>query len=291
MNGKGSLRLDFLDVYGNRPTDRVDVSLKHTVLAVSPKVRDHTTSKRLVIADLEATQGGMYSVLVYPMRHRPVSRFVRIREGQTTNERLVLPIEPDKVSEVEFPSHDALPDDLKKVLEDSKVEGYEEKQGADLFQVLDNFRKAGLLNLYWKMQRTSFQNGRNVFSYASSLKRARGDRIFVTVQKDLRDEVKNSISYRLFHEVSGALHTPPPEYSTVDSFKTRDKYGNLQLTFFAKASTLEFLVDADIDDAQGVEHVFQVVGHSITGGKTHPYDIHEILTQHQGIDPGYRLIV
>jgi len=291
MNGKGKLRLDFLDVHGARPSDRVDVSLSHTVLALSPRVRDSDASKGLVIADLDATQSGIYSVLVYPMRHRPVSRFVRISEDQTTNESFVLPVDPEKVSAVEFPPYEGLQDDLKKVLQASKAEGYEDRQGGDLYQALDNFRKAGLLNLYWKMQRTSFQNGRNVFSYVSSLRRVRGDRFFAMVQKELRDEVKNSISYRLFHEVPGALHTPPPDFSPVDSFKTWDKYGNLQLTFFSRIDTLEFIVDADIDDAQGIEHIFQVIGHSLTHHETHPYDIHEILIQYQRIDPTYRLLV
>jgi len=291
VNGKGKLRLDFLDVYGNRPNDRADISVKHTVLAHSPRVRDHHTAKRLQITGLDSTQGGLYSVLVYPMRHRPVSRFVRITEDRSTKESFILPADPAKVSATEFPSYESLHDDLKQVLGDSTVEGYEEKRAADLYDALDDVRKAGLLNLYHKMQATWFQKGRSVFSYVSSLTRVRGDRVFASVQKDLRDEVKNSISSNLFHEVSGGLHTPPPGFALTDSFKTWDKYGNLQLTFFCKRETLEFIVDADIDDAQGVEHIFQVVSHAVTGGETHPYDIHEILVEYQKIDPGYRLVV
>jgi hypothetical protein len=33
MDGKGNLFLDFLDVYGERPDDRVDVTLKHRELS------------------------------------------------------------------------------------------------------------------------------------------------------------------------------------------------------------------------------------------------------------------
>jgi hypothetical protein len=110
------------------------------------------------------------------------------------------------------------------------------------------------------------------------------------VAKELRDEVKNSVASGLFHEVSGKLHTPPPGFVAADSFKTLERYGNLQITFFCKPETLEFLADVDIDDAQGIEHVFQVVRNRLSGGETHPYDIHEILLQHQRLDPGYRLI-
>jgi hypothetical protein len=50
------------------------------------------------------------------------------------------------------------------------------------------------------------------------------------------------------------------------------------------------MADIDIDDAAGVEHVFQVVRNSITGKPTHPYYIHDILLRHQEIDPGYKFL-
>ena len=48
---------------------------------------------------------------------------------------------------------------------------------------------------------------------------------------------------------------------------------------------------ADIDDAAGLEHLFQVLRNELTGRPTHPYDIHEILIKHQMLDPGYELVV
>ena len=136
-----------------------------------------------------------------------------------------------------------------------------------------------------------FQNGRDVFYYIQSLTRLRGDRFFAKVEGYLRDETKNSIAYELFYEAPGQMHTPPPGFTLADSFKTFDPYGNLQLTFFCKEETLEFLIDADIDDAQGIGHIFQVLGHLLTGGETHPYDIHEILIYHQKIDAHYEFVV
>jgi hypothetical protein len=92
-------------------------------------------------------------------------------------------------------------------------------------------------------------------------------------------------------EVPAMLHIPPPNFVALDSFKTADRYGNLQITFFTRPERLEFIADIDIDDAQGIEHVFQVVDHSVLSTETHPYDIHEIMLEYQKLDPGYRLFV
>ncbi|MCI0553639.1 MAG: hypothetical protein L0287_22050, partial [Anaerolineae bacterium] len=62
-------------------------------------------------------------------------------------------------------------------------------------------------------------------------------------------------------------------------------------TFFSNPNTLDFIVDADIDDANGIGHIFQVAEHELTGSITHPYDIHQILFYYQRIDPGYNLVV
>ena len=189
------------------------------------------------------------------------------------------------------PDFGGLADDLQTLLENSpRVEGLEGKVGAELYRALSNIQKAGLLNLHAKMQHTAFDNKRMIFSYINSLNRIRGDRFFAGVDKDLRDTTINAISDDLFHEVSGELHTPPPGFVAASSYKTLDHYGNLQLTFFSNPATLEFIVDADIDDPQGIEHIFQVVG-NVFKGATNPYDIHEILLEFQNSDPGYQLIV
>ena len=290
MEGKGSLSLEFLDVLGNHPNDRADVFLSHTVLSLNVHIRDVLTTKKLKINDLDSTQGGTYRLQVFTMRRRTVSRFIHILEDQTVSQTLTLPINPDRVSEVKFPDFAALDDELKRLLSASVVEGQGDKQGEALYQGLDKFQRAGLLNLHAKMKVTKFNDEEDVFPFISSLVRVRGDRFFAIAQPALRDKVKNSVSGNLFHEVNGILHTPRPGYVLVDSYKTADLYGNLQLTFFNKPGTLEFIVDADIDDAQGVEHIFQVLDHTFTGNETNPFDIHEILLGYQHLNPGYELI-
>ncbi|HVF89087.1 MAG TPA: hypothetical protein VNH22_03405 [Blastocatellia bacterium] len=291
MSGKGNLVFDFFNVNDERLDDRVDVLLKHQELSDTRQARNHPAAKSLRFENLDSTHGGTYQLQIFPARYRPVGRFVRVLEGKTARHAFQLPVDPDRVIRADFPPFDSLGDDMKRVLENSSVEGNESAAGADLYGALDNFRKAGLLNIYAKMKRTRFPNGRDVFSYVSSMNRIRAQRFFARVQKELRDEVKNSIAANLFHEASEALHTPPPGFSRADSFKSRDMFGNLQLSFFGKSETLEFIIDADLDDAQGIQHVFQVLRPVFTGMNTHPYDIHEILLAHQKIDPMYRLFV
>ena len=52
-----------------------------------------------------------------------------------------------------------------------------------------------------------------------------------------------------------------------------------------------FTVDSDVDDAAGIEHLFQVLRNWATDRQPHPHDIHQILAHHQGAPPVYELIV
>ncbi len=126
--------------------------------------------------------------------------------------------------------------------------------------------------------------------YVEELREIRGDRFFVRVPKELREEVKNSVALGFFRSVDGSLHHPPAGFTDAGSFKTEDSYGNLQLTFFMKENG-DCVADIDIDDAAGIGHVFQVLMNTLTGRPTHPYGIHEILVFHQKLDPGYGFAV
>jgi hypothetical protein len=151
---------------------------------------------------------------------------------------------------------------------------------------LDPLRCAGLLNVATKCQATLLSDGRSVWAHVASIQEIRQDRCFVTVGKSLYDEVASNNNFSL---VSGALHHPPAGYTLVDSYKSDDAYGNLQITFFTDSR--EWVADIDLDDANGLGHVFQVVRNSVTGRPTHPYDIHQILLAHQHLDTRYRLHV
>ena len=59
--------------------------------------------------------------------------------------------------------------------------------------------------------------------------------------------------------------------------------------FASETAPIAFKVDADIDDAAGLGHAFQVLRNFVTDGTTHPYDIHQILTFRQEVTPLYDL--
>ncbi len=291
MDAKGDLILNLVTTSGGRPKDSFDITLKHTVLSLSVKEEDLPASQTIRLAELDATQGGTYQLLIEPKRHRPVSCFIRIEEGRETPLNLTLAVRPDKVREVEFPKHAALLDDLKRAFAISAVSGFEGGAGENLYQALDNFRRAGLLNIFAKMKATRLTDGRDTFSFIQSFTEIRQDRFFAKADGELLVAVKRDAKKGLFRKASKASHDEPDGFELAASYKTDDRYGNLQLTFSVNPETEEIVVDADIDDANGICHIFQVLSHFLTGKETHPYDIREILLQHQKINPGYDLIV
>lgn len=122
MDGKGSLLLRLLDVSGNALDDKADISLKHMQLSESRDLRGVGTQSKRRFTYLTSTHGGTYRLMVYPTRHRPVSRFVHILEGKTEQLAVMFPIQPQRVRGVRFPEYESLDDELKSVLERSHVE-------------------------------------------------------------------------------------------------------------------------------------------------------------------------
>ncbi len=286
----GTLRLQLLDVYRNSLGEKVDILLRHQTLSDSRVIRAVDASKQIAIGGLYSVPQGLYRVEVDPPSYLPVSQFVNVESSRITDREVVFPVNPKKVARVAFPDSAGLIEDAQTLLNNSdSVLGFEGKKGDDLYTGLDNIRRAGLLNIVAKCHRTRLSNDAIVSSYVQKLREIRGDRFFALVPKELREETKNSIPDGIFEKVDETLHHPPVGFEHAGSFKTFDHYGNLQLTFFTDGK--EWVADIDIDDASGLEHVFQVLRNALTGRPTHPYDIHEILVYYQELDPGYRLIV
>jgi hypothetical protein len=231
-----------------------------------------------------------YIVKVFPMRHRPVGQFAMAGpDADPAVVQVYTPLHPERVRAATFPVHADLHPDLQRVLAASEVEGVE-GSGEALYAALTDVQKAGLLNLFGKMSGFGFDEDRTVWTFVNGVFRVRADRVFANVQPALRDLVKSAVATERFRAVSGSLHTPPRGFESAGSFKTADQYGNLQLTFFSSTrAPLTFTVDADIDDAAGLGHVFQVLGNWLTRGTTHPYDIHQILVFRQEIVVPYEL--
>jgi hypothetical protein len=289
----GTLLLQVLDVYGTAVSEPVDVFLKNQTLSDAPALRSLDVRTAKLLTGLNVFPNGTYRMEIDALSYHTVSRFVSIPPDGGGNATITLPVNPKKVLRVEFPPYAALLDDARSLLERSRsVLNFEGFAGAELYSKLDDLRKAGFLNLVTKSNRTRFTgqaNPRSVLSYIQEVTELRGDRFFAMIPNELRSETIHSVQGDLFHEVSEALHTPPAGFTRARSFKTLDSYGNLQLSFFT-SNDGRCAVDMDIDDAQGFDHVFQVVG-NLFGGPTHPYNIHEILIATQELDPGYRLVI
>lgn len=291
MADNGKLKLELVDVYGKRLQENVDISLRHTRLSQSLFFKSKDASKLIQISGLFTSVEGPYQISIDPPSYQRVTQFLNVKTSGVTEKQIVFPVDASKVVSVNFPKFSALTKEMRIVLNNSSnVLGFENKTGAELYNAVsvDNIKLAGLLNIACKTTATVFADGANVLSLVKELRQVRGDRFFAVVERLLREETVNSVSSGFFRKVSGSLHKLPPEFvgfEPADSFKTDDRYGNLQITFFQKGN--EFVADIDIDDAAGIEHVFQVLHNHFTGDPTHPYNIHEILVAHQHLDPKY----
>ncbi len=275
--------------------DRVEVRVFSNATGAMVGVARDVPGRRAVRFD-NLAPGQSYRVQVFADRRRPVSHFVMLPLSKPLTVEICCPLHPDRVV-ASIPDYDGLPAPLVDVLRRSVLEG-SNVGGAELYGSLDEKQQAGLLNLFAKMSSFKFDGTRSVWSSVQRIYRVRPDRIFADVEIDLRDRVKSALATHRFadrdgsgfRDVDGRLHTPPPGFDAGGSFKTTDPYGNLQLSFFSSRTTpLAFKVDADIDDAAGVAHAFQVLSHWITGGDTDPYDIHQILAFRQDVPLFYQL--
>ena len=287
---QGNLRLSLVDVLGDNIGGRADVRLRHQVLSDFQVFNNLDASKRISITNLFGVPQGLYRVDIDPSAFLFTSRFVNIKASGITDMKITFAVDPNKVRSVDFPPFSQLLAGTRTLLENSdQVLGFAGQTGEALYNALDDVRRANVLNLTTKCALTPLSNGKTVLPFIEKINEIRGDRFFVVAPRELRQETRNSAVEGLFNAAPDTLHTPPPGFERAGSFKTPDKYGNLQLTFFLKGD--DCMVDIDIDPASGLEHLFQVLEHQITGIQTHPYAVRDVLIAQQEIDPGYRFVV
>ncbi len=226
---EGKLHLTVLDVDGHPIDERADVMLKNQTLSDAPVYRDVDFATTRLISDLNVFPNGTYRLEVDTLSYHPVSRFVNIPPDGNRSVTITLPVNPKKVVRVQFPTFDApeIPADAWKLLRtSSNVLNFSGKSGKDLYDSLDDIRKAAFLNLVAKANRTCFafqqESPRSVLSFILALSELRGDRFFAIVPRELRAATIHSVQQGLFHEVNESLHTPPPGFSIDRSFKTFD---------------------------------------------------------------------
>ena len=178
--------------------------------------------------------------------------------------------------------------------------------GSRCFHTLSDEQKAGLLNLFSKMNAVLLPDGSRPWSHVLELEKVSRDRVYARTSACLHVQTLKATRPSMtpwFKHVDGSLHRPPNGYVMRHSLKTLERYGNLQLTFFAlEGEPVADRVDADVDDAAGIEHAEQVFrnegrklarclfgwfARDLPEGTTHPYDIHQILFYHQGRDANH----
>lgn len=199
--------------------------------------------------------------------YESVGQYITIgRAGLEIN--VTLPVDP-KAARGSFPLYGGLPTDITRMIPEAD------------YLALDDHQKAGLLNIACKAR------AEGLIDCFLRVEKVQRDRIFVLVSTALG----RVIEARDYNAVSGSLHTPPEGFHHLGSYKSNDKFGNIQLTLFGKTGEQDVIADVDIDDAAGLRHAFQVIRNHASGEPTHPYAIREILLGHQGLHPGYGLEV
>lgn len=282
----GQLRVTLTDVRGRPVRESTVATLRHrATMAVTRATLGPVPST--IIAPLAE---GVYQVAFETPGYRPSQFFVDVRESGVTRLDAVSVVDPTRVRGLVIAS-DALarPDTLRLLNASAKVLGFVGRTGAELLAALDPLRQAGFLNILAKSAVTMFPSGVSVASYFQELLEIRGARVFAVVPPALRDDAMNSVPVGLLREVSDTLHRPPDGFAHAGSFKTADRYGNLQLTFFTRGD--QWVCDLDIDEAAGIEHVFQAAWQESMHADSQPYDIQQILLQHQKLDPLYDLVL
>jgi hypothetical protein len=294
-----TVKLRFVDVLGlplDDHTVTVDVfSLDNTIhfQAIVP-----LNGQTDVAVNLEDSRLGVYRFQLSPTNYQVIQFFLTLPPGGTIVRKkpVVFPVDPAQVIAIGAPTFADLPAKLQNFLTSATIQpdsgsvpvaGVATPAGEDLYTALPPRLKAALLNLFLKSSSTKLSDGTTCFDHIQVLRELDQDRLFATIDVGLLEETMDSAT---FHSVDFSLHKEILGYKLFSSYKTGDREGNLQLTFSRKGTTgADYLIDMDIDEAQGIAHAFEVVRNVFTG-LTDPYNVREILMAAQGLRPLYTFV-
>jgi hypothetical protein len=279
------LNLSLVDVFNAHIRDNVVIELRNQSLeSLNQRFETGVAGAPVTLKDVPAFPTGLAEMTIKPELYIGKSIFVNVQAGGPFPVTETLFVHPDRAKPV-FPSITNLPGYLADFLKRSKWKAVD-------WNALEPQRKGGLMNVCAKANQYELDPGKFMVEFFERLIDPLPARSFVVVDPGLHQRLLGRP--HIFTQVSGALHKFPPGWETLpaqESFKTKDKSGNLQLTFARDTSGEgKMLVDVDLDDHSGVKHAFDVLKHWITGEDTHPYNIHQILKHFQNIDAGYRLL-
>jgi hypothetical protein len=286
-----TVRLKFTDVLGGALDDHsvvADIFDLHNINHYQVTIPlDGETNIAIQLSDCPA---GVYRFELAPTNYQTLQFFLSLPPGGTAirPDPVVFPVDPDRVEDISAPEFKKLDKRLQDLLNASsiKLDGNHGLGGETLYNALPPKLKAALLNLFLKSSNTKLGDKQSCFDHISThaMLELDQDRLFAKISADLVEEAAVS---RDFHSVDFSLHKEIPPYKLFSSFKTLDAEGNLQLTFSRNGTTGDdYLVDIDIDEAQGIKHLFEVVRNVFTG-LTNPYNVREILVSAQNLKPLY----
>ena len=279
----GSVKLEFRNAYSEFLTDEVRLEFRNERLSsIDFELTVQLRGEPLTIPNVIAFPYGAWTVTILPRKFRTKIQGFHL----SSNEEEVLKqdffVNPSRVTPI-FPSRE----EYTTLSRWSRLQQVLPFSGSNrlTFEPLSDEQKAGALNLYAKMSHRSVSN---VFQSVQEIFEVYPARFYSKVEPSLWDTVRELSN--IFRPAPGTDHRFPRGWRRLrqhSSFKSKERSGNLQLTF-ANNDAGEWAIDADLDDHQGIRHAFDWIGHRLTGRDTHPYDIHEILVKLHEIDPGYR---
>jgi len=279
MPNFNSIRLELVGVGDNPISGDVSVQLRNHRVASFNQRFDFVNRKVVNLKKVVAAPEGGYEMTLLPDRYHLKILAINVPAGEDPLVvRQTFLLHPDKAKPT-FPKITELPTTLRSLLKSSGMDA------AD-WNSRDPLQKAGLLNIFSKANTIALSTGDFVPAFFRKLNDLKPARIFVLVDPALHTQVGQSTD---FHRVDGALHTFPGGFQMFDSFKSQGDTATLQLTFARHPTESLMLVDADLDDHSGIKHAFDVIQHHLTGTDTHPYNMHQVLKEFWGIDPGYEL--
>jgi hypothetical protein len=285
----GGLRVQPQDVYGQPLSGPVTLRISNASNGRSVfSGQMPSASGGTVIKDVPP--GAPYRVEVSKPGYRTVIQFATVRSANDeVPARVTLPVDPRQVARATFPAYDALPADMRRILQNSGDVGGTAARGAELYAAWTDVQRASLLNVLAFAGALRLPDGSTVSSHVQGLVAVRADRVATTVDAGLRDAIREAVFDSSFRQVSQSLAASPPGFVPVGGFKSADTSLALQVSFYASADQIpvRFIAEMDIDALGGFTRAFQV-GRGQYAGAAHPYDVQQLLVFLLKIDPLYR---
>lgn len=291
MSNVENVTVNLKDVYGNTITDKgVIYFYNQQLTTLSQKYPFELRGTPIVLKDVPAFPNGLAEVRIIPTKYQSKSIFKNISSDvKSIDEVFFLDPKHAKPKLMDFAdiSGKSYGNKLRQILDNSNVD-------ANIWNNMDKRNRATIFNLSAKILDLEKKHNLSLFDgiekiETEQLNRRNRARIFARVSQGLFDEVRDAshvfgLAPGIAHSFYGAWRSFPN-----NSFKTRDKAGNIQFTFAGNNDGL-LLADIDLDDSSGIKHVFDVIKHTLSRNDTDPYDIHQILKHFQNIDAEYLLL-